>query len=385
MQTYKQVDEFMKRLDLKYFKNTKDFVADLMYKTDKEYTTEVATFLNSRALGQNSDNDSFYRLKNKTLAGSLCVSAAFDSGVFRHIGNMLVDNSDLLCGTVLDIGCDCGIVTCFMASENPDTKFIGVDKNELAVNNAKELAESLGLNNVEFVTADVYDFDLEEKANAVTSFRCLLDITQKQTKGVSVIGERGEREARYAEAFSPLAKAVCDNLSDGGTVISVERYTALYGWLGWMSALSNNGANPLSDKCALMTAQDISSTIEYSVTFAQKGSTSSPLEAYDCVMSEKFKSGAGVDGANAEYALYKDADEIHFTDVKKGEKLIHQFATAVSPKGKYMFYEADLDRRSIKYVNEKKREKMMSDFEDKKKMYNPDEYTMNDYSIKSCT
>lgn len=385
MQTYKQVDEFMKRLDLKYFKNTKDFVADLMYKTDKEYTTEVATFLNSRALGQNSDNDSFYRLKNKTLAGSLCVSAAFDSGVFRHIGNMLVDNSDLLCGTVLDIGCDCGIVTCFMASENPDTKFIGVDKNELAVNNAKELAESLGLKNVEFVTADVYDFALEEKADAVTSFRCLLDIAQTQTKGVSVIGERGEREARYAEAFSPLAKAVCDNLSDDGTVISVERYTALYGWLGWMSALSNNGVNPLSDKCALMTAQDISSTIEYSVTFAQKGSTSSPLETYDCVMSEKFKSGAGVDGANAEYALYKDADEIHFTDVKKGEKLIHQFATAVSPKGKYMFYEADLDRRSIKYVNEKKREKMMSDFEDKKKMYNPDEYIMNDYSIKSCT
>ena len=385
MQTYKQVDEFMKRLDLKYFKNTKDFVADLMYKTDKEYTTEVATFLNSRALGQNSDNDSFYRLKNKTLAGSLCVSAAFDSGVFRHIGNMLVDNSDLLCGTVLDIGCDCGIVTCFMARENPDTKFIGVDKNELAVNNAKELAESLGLENVEFVTADVYDFALEEKANAVTSFRCLLDIAQTQTKGVSVIGERGEREARYAEAFSPLAKAVCDNLTHGGTVISVERYTALYGWLGWMSALSNNGVNPLSDKCALMTAQDISSTIEYSVTFAQKGSTCSPLEAYDCVMSEKFKSGAGVDGANAEYALYKDADEIHFTDVKKGEKLIHQFATAVSPKGKYMFYEADLDRRSIKYVNEKKREKMMSDFEDKKKMYNPDEYTMNDYSIKSCT
>ena len=385
MQTYKQVDEFMKRLDLKYFKNTKDFVADLMYKTDKEYTTEVATFLNSRALGQNSDNDSFYRLKNKTLAGSLCVSAAFDSGVFRHIGNMLVDNSDLLCGTVLDIGCDCGIVTCFMASENPDTKFIGVDKNELAVNNAKELAESLGLENVEFVTADVYDFALEEKANAVTSFRCLLDIAQAQTKGVSVIGERGEREARYAEAFSPLAKAVCDNLTHGGTVISVERYTALYGWLGWMSALSNNGVNPLSDKCALMTAQDISSTIEYSVTFAQKGSNSSPLEAYDCVMSEKFKSGAGVDGANAEYALYKDGDEIHFTDVKKGEKLIHQFATAVSPKGKYMFYEADLDSRSIKYVNEKKREKMMSDFEDKKKMYNPDEYTMNDYSIKSCT
>lgn len=385
MQTYEQVDNYMKRLDLKYFKNTKDFVTDLMYKTDKEYTAEVANFLNSRALGQNSDNDSFYRLKNKTLAGSLSVSAAFDSGVFRHIGNMLVDNADVLTGTVLDIGCDCGIVTCFMASENPDTKFIGVDKNELAVNNAKELAESLGLTNVEFVTADVYDFTLDEKVNAVTSFRCLLDIAQKQTKGVSVIGERGEREARYAEAFSPLAKSVCNNLSDGGAVISVERYTALYGWLGWMTALSENGANPVPDKCALMMAQDISSTIEYSVTFAQKGAESSPLDAYDFVMSKKFKSGAGVDGANAEYALYKDSEEINFTDVKKGDKLIHQFATAVNAKGKYMFYEADLDKRTLKYVNEKKREKMLSDFDEKKKMYSPDEYIMNDYTVKSCS
>lgn len=385
MQTYEQVDNYMKRLDLKYFKNTKDFIADLVVKTDKNYTTELATFLNSRALGQNSDNDSFYRLKNKTLAGSLCVSAAFDSGLFRHIGNMLIDNAEYLKGTVLDIGCDCGIVTCFMASENPDTKFVGIDKNELAINNATELAKKLELTNVEFVCADAYDFSLDEKANAVTSFRCLLDIAQKQTKGVPVIGERDEREKRYAEAFSPLAKAVCDNLCDGGTVISVERYTALYGWLGWMNALSAFSANPVVDKCALMTAQDISNTIEYSVTFAQKGSASSPFDAYDAVMSKKFKSGAGADGANAEYALYKDSEEIHFTDVKKGDKLIHQFATAENAKGKYMFYEADLDTRKIKYVNEKKCERMLSDFDDKRKLYNSDDFVITDYTIKTCS
>lgn len=384
MQTYQQVDNYMKRLDLKYFKNTKDFIADLMYKTDKEYTTELATFLNSRALGQNSDNESFYRLKNKTLAGSLCVSAAFDSGVFRHIGNMLVDNSHLLKGTVLDIGCDCGIITCFMALENPDSKFIGVDINELAVKNATELAQSLGLSNVEFVTADVYDFTLEQKANAVTSFRCLLDVAQKQTKGVSVIGERGAREALYAQAFSPLAQAICNNLADDGAIISVERYTALYGWLGWMTALCDNGVGTLCDKCALMTAQDISNTIEYSVTFAQKSAPSSALDAYDFVMSTKFKSGAGVDGAGAEYALYKDSEEIHFIDVKKGDKLIHQFATAVNPKGKYMFYEADLDKRTIKYVNDKKRERMQSDFDEKLRLYSADEFVISEYTVNSC-
>ena len=57
MQTYEQVDNYMKALDLKYYKGTNDFLASLMLKTDKGYVKELADTLNSRAQGQNSDNE----------------------------------------------------------------------------------------------------------------------------------------------------------------------------------------------------------------------------------------------------------------------------------------------------------------------------------------
>ncbi len=381
MQTYEQVDNYMKTLDLKYFKGTNDFLANLMLKTDKDYVKELANTLNSRAQGQNSDNEYFYRLKNKTLDGSLCVSAAFDSGLFRHLGNIIVDGKECFHGTVLDIGCDCGLVSCFIAQQYPECKVVGVDKNEAAVNNAKELAERLGLSNAEFVTADIYDFTLDKKADVATSFRGLLDIAQQQTKGVSVIGERSVREKAYQNAFLPLATVIGNNLKDGGTVISVERYTAMYGWLGWLQALAQNGICPLVEQCARMVAQDISSAKDYSVTFAQKGCHTSPLEAYNYVMEKTFKSGAGVVGADAEFALYFDSDEIEFTDVYKGEKLLHQFAKAVSKGGKYMFYEADLDYRKLKYCNEKKKKKADEDFERKLALYAGDEFKVENYTV----
>lgn len=382
MQTYEQVDNYMQALDLKYYKNTNDFLANLMMKTDKGYVKELADTLNSRAQGQNSDNDYFYRLKNKSLDGSLCVSAAFDSGLFRHLGNMIIDSTEYFHGTVLDVGCDCGLVTCFIAQQYPNCHVVGVDKNELAVNNAKALAEKLGLGNVEFVTADIYDFELDEKASVVTSFRGLLDIAQKQTSGVSVIGERSEREKAYQQAFLPLATAISNNLTDDGSVISVERYTALYGWLGWMQALAEAGISPVLNECARMVAQDISSKKEYSVSFAQKSSNSTPLEAYNRVMEKNFKSGAGVTGAEAEFALYFDSNEIEFIDVEKSGKLLHQFAKAESKNGKFMFYEADLDDRKLKYCNEKKSQKAQEDFDRKLAMYNKSDFEIKKYTVK---
>ncbi|MGN0516287.1 hypothetical protein, partial [Eubacterium sp.] len=69
-------------------------------------------------------------------------------------------------------------------------------------------------------------------------------------------------------------------------------------------------------------------------------------------------------------------------DVYKGEKLIHQFAHALSKGGRQMFYEADLDYRKLKYCNEKKSIRAQEDFDRKLAMYNPDEFTVKKYKVK---
>ena len=386
MKTYEQVDSYMQEVGLKYIKSTNDFLTGLAIRTNKDYTQKIAQELNSRASRQNSSNSYFYQIKNEHFDGSIFVSAAFDGGVFRHIGNLILDNPEIFKGKVVDFACDCGIVTCFIAKMYPDCHVVGIDINQLAVDNAIKLAEKLELNNVEFICSDVYDVKLEEKANTLTSFRGLLDVCMKNTSGLPFFGERKWREEQYKNAFLDYAEVMKANLNEGGYVLCVERYTAEYGWQGWLEALKEKGINAVTDKCELMRASDISSVKEYSVSLLQyNNSESSPVSVIDDVLSKGFKSSTGYEGYMAEYALYNDTDgEINFYDVFNNEtdKIIHQFAISKAKSGKIITYEASANKKKIKYLNPKKKDVAQKAITDKLDVYNDDKFTVNQYSIR---
>lgn len=385
MKTYEQVDAYMQEVGLKYIKSTNDFLTGLAIRTDKDYTTKIAEELNMRATGKSSGNSYFYQIKNENFDGSIFVSAAFDGGVFRHIGNIIIDNPQLFTGTVADLACDCGIVTCFIAKMYPECNVIGVDINQSAVDNAERLAKKLGLTNVSFVCADVFALELKDKVNAVTSFRGILDVCEKYTKGLPFFGEKAYRELLYKNAFADYAKAVKNIACQNAKMLFVERYTPDYGLLGFMEALCEEGIYPISDKCSLMKAADLSSVKEYSVTFAQLDSkTASPDETISNILSKGFKSGAGYEGYMAEYALYADCDSaIRFFDVynAKSQKLVHQFAIAKSKSGKIITYEANANKKKVKYLNAKKEELAQKDIRQKLTVYNQDDFEIKEYEI----
>lgn len=386
MKTYEQVDSYMQEVGLKYIKSTNDFLMGLAIRTDKDYTQKIAQELNSRATRQNSSNSYFYQIKNENFDGSIFVSAAFDGGVFRHIGNLIIDNPKIFKGKVVDFACDCGIVTCFIAKMYPDAQVVGVDINQLAIDNGVKLAEKLGLKNVEFICSDVYDVKLEEKADTVTSFRGLLDVCMKNTSGLPFFGERKWREEQYKSAFSDYAQVIKNNLKENGSVLSVERYTAEYGWLGWLEALKEQGINAVNDKCQLMRASDISSVKEYSVSLLHYNySDESPVQVIDSILSENFKSSMGYEGYMAEYALYNDTDgEIKFYDIFNNEtgKLVHQFAISQAKSGKIITYEANSNKKKIKYVNQKKKDAAQKDISQKIQVYDSDKFETKEYFIK---
>lgn len=386
MKTYEQVDSYMQEVGLKYIKSTNDFLTGLAIRTNKDYTQKIAQELNSRASRQNSSNSYFYQIKNEHFDGSIFVSAAFDGGVFRHIGNLILDNPEIFKGKVVDFACDCGIVTCFIAKMYPDCHVVGIDINQLAVDNAIKLAEKLKLNNVEFICSDVYDVKFEKKADTLTSFRGLLDVCMKNTSGLPFFGERKWREEQYKNAFFDYAEVMKANLNEGGYVLCVERYTAEYGWQGWLEALKEKGINAVTDKCELMRASDISSVKEYSVSLLQyNNSESSPVSVIDDVLSKGFKSSTGYEGYMAEYALYNDTDgDINFYDVFNNEtdKIIHQFAISKAKSGKIITYEASANKKKIKYLNPKKKNVAQKAITDKLDVYNDDKFTVNQYSIR---
>lgn len=232
MKTYEQVDTYMQQIGLKYVKSSNEFVAGLAIRTNKDYTQKVAAELNSRAQHSNSSNMVFYKIKNETFDGSIYISAAFDGGLFRHLGNLIIDNSELFDGKeAVDFACDCGIVTCFIAKMYPNCHITGVDVNSSAIENANILKDKLGLDNVDFVCSDVFEYNNEKKADTAVTFRALLDVCMAKTKELPFFGERMWRENQYKDAFADFVNVINNNIKPDGKVLSVERYTADYGWL----------------------------------------------------------------------------------------------------------------------------------------------------------
>lgn len=383
MKTYEQVDQYMQEVGLKYIKSSNEFIAGLAYRTDKNYATKIAEELNSRANRSNSSNMVFYKMKNESLEGSIYISAAFDGGLFRHLGNLIIDNADCFKGTVIDYACDCGIVTCFIARMNPDSHIIGIDVNSSAIDNANALAKKLGVTNVEFVCGDVFEYVAENKADCACSFRSLLDVCMARTNDLPFFGERAWREAQYKNAFSDYANVIANNLKDDGKLISVERYTADYGLLGWMMALEEAGVSTTADRCMEMRAADLSSVKDYSVTFGVKDNQKDKaLLTLEDVLSRSFKSGTGYDSYMAEFAFYYDSDgEKRFYDIYKGEKLLHQFGSATAKSGKVMYYEASGNKKRIKYANAKKKDTLDKNLQDNLAIYNADEFKIKEYSL----
>jgi ubiquinone/menaquinone biosynthesis C-methylase UbiE len=65
---------------------------------------------------------------------------------------------------VLEAGCGVGAQTKIIAAKNPHTNFVSVDISEKSVFEAESLITSLGINNVEFKQADIYNLPFEDKS-----------------------------------------------------------------------------------------------------------------------------------------------------------------------------------------------------------------------------
>ena len=130
-----------------------------------------------------------------------------------------------------------------------------------------------------------------------------------------------------------------------------------------------------------MRASDISSVKEYSVTFAGFNENNSAECAFDTVLSREFKAGQGYEGEMAEFALYYDSEgKIDFVDIYKDDKILHQFATAESKKGKLISFEASGNKKKVKYLNAKKREALEKQLKDNLSLYDEKIYKIIEYS-----
>ncbi len=218
-------------------------------------------------------------LANRSPETGLALTAAIDGDILRKICHWVVYHKKLFGSTVLDVGCGCGILTCFLAMQLPGARVVGADPRQDAVDRARQLAGKLGVKNVAFRRAAAAELR-DQTYETVFSFRTL-----GEKPGVADADRRmlllNTQADQTAEALSGYAGELAALTAQGGRLISFEPGGRSPRLLGWLYALSDSGFGPAEQYQKELLCQTADAEkMELSVTVAVKGVQVGREDAY---------------------------------------------------------------------------------------------------------
>lgn len=234
--------QYMIELGIKPFRTTDALFHQLIDRIGKEKSTKLIKLIHRRGIEGNSlleKNSEFYDEKNKNFQTSMMVSGAFDGNIHRKACNWIDQNKPSFGSSILEIGCDCGIITCFIARAFPDSRITAIDRCEGAIHVAKELAVKLKINNITFLHADLADIQAET-FDTVFSMRTMHENT-KNLVNENLASLFMKQVTIYKDSVIDYAKTVASSISDNGHLISIERVSWDPLFMGWLMALNDCG------------------------------------------------------------------------------------------------------------------------------------------------
>lgn len=141
--------------------------------------------------------------------------------------------------TILDVGCDCGIMSCFLAKLLPGSHITAIDRTENAVKVARQLAETLQLHNISFVHADLAALG-EQTYDTVFSMRTVHENVANRDIQPS-FAPLLEQAQLYGNTVADYGQQLAGKVKAGGTLVSIERGEKNPMFLGWLFDLHENG------------------------------------------------------------------------------------------------------------------------------------------------
>ena len=152
----KGISDYLELLGLKEFRTTEKFWSFMERRYGESTCAELDAAFESLSKG---DLDSFYTRFYRDLDVSLGL-ASLRINLYREFTRWFTEFIPTIDGSVLDIGCGNGILTCFLAQKYSLATVVGIDKCAEAISCARALAERLKLKNVEFMVADSSRLDV---------------------------------------------------------------------------------------------------------------------------------------------------------------------------------------------------------------------------------
>ena len=252
--------EYLNKINFKRLRNGKAF----FHKLESMYGTKEATRITDKMGKLGGKFQELYELKNSSVELATVFSEAFDGEIHRSVCNYIYENKSYFGSTILEIGCDIGYVTGFLALLFPESKITAVDVNQKAIRIAEARMKELGVSNVEFICTDATT--LHGNYDTVLSVRVMQenwDWNKKPFEGDDLHKQCYE----YKSLVSGYASAIQSLCNKEGYCLSIERTSVTPLFCGWLLALNACEAVLIDDTYRELQCQevDIISTFEAGV------------------------------------------------------------------------------------------------------------------------
>ena len=207
----------------------------------------------------------FYDFKNSDPEISRSFSEAYDSDIIRKACNYIASHKAHFGKTILEVGCESGYMTGFLAKEFPEARILSIDRSQAAVDMAKSKMEAMSILNVEFRVASLQD--IEEQFDTVFCMRTIQENLSHEDapyKGEPLLSQF----FRYSEMTEEYTQLLISCLKDDGTLCVFERVGHNPLMCGWMMEL-----------CFSQCAPDIST---YNEVQCEEAGNLSTFQAFVC-------------------------------------------------------------------------------------------------------
>ena len=186
----------------------------------------------------------FYQMKNQSLDAALLFNAGYQGDNYRQAINWIMDNHDVFGKEILDVGCECGVMSVFLGMAFADSKITAVDRCPAAIAAAKELAERMDVHNIEFICSEIHDLP-DKQYDTVFCMRMLpenCDMSKVLQSYDFLLNEARNFAVNISEFGADISRLVKEH----GFLVSMERCDVDPILLGWMQCLNGYGLTAVS-------------------------------------------------------------------------------------------------------------------------------------------
>ena len=170
---------------------------------------------------QYDPHKSDYDVKNSDYDIAMFYSGAYDYHIIVNACDWIYEHKECFGKKILEIGCDCGFMTTFLATQFPDSHIVSIDREKNGLEIAKKNCEKFGVTNVEFIQSDLMDLDYG-KFDTVFSMRTLIENLNPEFEK-----DNDWHQIEYSDRFSAGLEKLSSKLSslivENGTFVSIER------------------------------------------------------------------------------------------------------------------------------------------------------------------